>query len=200
VAAVAPVFQDQRTAPDQLRQVVRAILLSAEFRATWGTKVKRPFEVAVSAMRAAGAQFPFVMGNGDTDSFLWLYGNTGQQVFSRRSPDGYPDKRAVWMAPNPRVGSWRLCTWLMNEPGGSLFYLDVAGQTPAGVRSSNQIVDFWIDRVFGRPLSAPDRSAAVTFMAQGLDPSTALPWNDSVKNRVRALVGLLFWSPEFLYR
>ena len=133
-------------------------------------------------------------------TFLWLYGNTGQQLFSRRSPDGYPDKRAVWMAPNPRVGSWRLCTWLMNEPGGSHFYLDVVAQTPASVRSANQITDYWIDRVFGRPLSAADRSAAVTFMAQGLDPTMALPWNDSVKNRVRALVGLLFWSPEFLYR
>ena len=104
------------------------------------------------------------------------------------------------MVPNPRVGSWRLCTWLMNEPTGTSFYLDVVAQTPATVRSANQITDFWIDRVFGRPLSAPERSAAVTFMAQGMDPNLALPWNDSVKNRVRALVGLLFWSPEFLYR
>jgi hypothetical protein len=88
----------------------------------------------------------------------------------------------------------------MDEPGGSSFYLDVVAQTPPGVRSANQITDFWIDRVFSRPLSAPERSAAVTFMAQGLDPALALPWNDSVKNRVRALVGLLFWSPEFLYR
>ena len=200
VDAAAQVFYDQRAASDQLRQVVRAILLSAEFRATWGEKVKRPFEVVVSAMRAAGAQFPFSIGNGDADSFLWLYGSTGQQLFNRRSPDGYPDKRAVWMAPNPRVGSWRLCTWLMNEPGGASFYLDVAAQTPAAVRSANQLVDFWIDRVFGRPLSSPDRAAAVAFMAQGLDPTLALPWNDSVRNRVRALVGLLFWSPEFLYR
>ncbi len=200
VDAAAQVFYDQRAAPDQLRQVVRAILLSAEFRATWGTKVKRPFEVVVSAMRAAAAQFPFVIGNGDSDTFLWLYGNTGQQLFNRRSPDGYPDKRAFWMVPNPRVGSWRLCTWLMNEPGGTTFYLDVVTQTPPTVRSANQITDFWIDRVFSRALSAAERSAAVTFMAQGMDPNIALPWNDSVKNRVRALVGLLFWSPEFLYR
>jgi len=200
VDAAAQVFYDQRAAPDQLRQVVRAILLSAEFRATWGTKVKRPFEVVVSAMRAAAAQFPFVIGNGDSDTFFWLYGNTGQRLFNRRSPDGYPDERAFWMVPNPRVGSWRLCTWLMNEASGSTFYLDVVTQTPPTVRSANQITDFWIDRVFSRALSAPERSAAVTFMAQGMDPNIALPWNDSIKNRVRALVGLLFWSPEFLYR
>ncbi len=200
VDAVAQVFYDQRAAPDQLRQVVRAILLSAEFRDTWGTKVKRPFELAVSAMRAAGAQFPFNYDNDTTDEFLWLYGHTGQQIFGRRSPDGYPDQRAVWMVPNPRVGSWRLSTWLMNEPGGGSFHLDVVAQTPATVRSANQITDFWIDRIFGRPLSSADRTTVVTFMAQGLDPNMALPWNNSVQNRVRALVGLLFWSPEFLYR
>jgi uncharacterized protein (DUF1800 family) len=200
VDAVAQVFHDQRAAPDQLRQVVRAILLSAEFRATWGTKVKRPFELVASAMRAAAAQFPFVIGNGDSDTFSWLFGKTGQQLFGRRTPDGYPDQRAAWMAPNPRVGCWRLCTWLMNETTNGVHYLDVVGQTPAGVRSANQITDFWIDRVFSRPLAAAQRTAAVSFMAQGMDPTLALPWNDSVKNRVRALVGLLFWSPEFLYR
>jgi uncharacterized protein (DUF1800 family) len=200
VDAVAQVFYDQRTAPDQLRQVVRAVLLSAEFRATFGAKMKRPFEVVVSAMRAAAAQFPFRLDHDSTDTFFWLYGNTGQQVYERRSPDGYPDKQAVWASPNPRVGSWRICTWLMDEPGGSTFYLDVVAQTPPSVRTSNLLVDFWVERVFGRALSAAERSAAVAFMAQGLDPNLVLPWNDSVKNRVRALVGLLFWSPEFLYR
>jgi len=138
--------------------------------------------------------------NDSTDTFFWLYGNTGQQLFERRSPDGYPDRRAAWSSPNPRVACWRLITWLMDEPGGSTFYVDVVAQVPAGVRTSNQLADYWIDRVFGRPLGAVERSMAVAFMAQGLDPNLALPWNDSVKNRVRALVGLLLWSPEFLYR
>ena len=200
VDAVAQVFYDQRSAPDQLRQVVRAILLSAEFRSTWGAKVKRPFEVVASAMRAAAAQFPFDLVNDSTNTFFWLYGNAGQQLFERRSPDGYPDKRAAWSSPNPRVGCWRLITWLMDEPGGTTFYVDVVAQVPAGARTSNQLADYWIDRVFNRPLSAAERSMAVAFMAQGLDPNLALPWNDSIKNRVRALVGLLLWSPEFLYR
>ena len=200
VDAIAALFHAQRNAPDQLRQVVRAILLSAEFRATWGAKVKRPFEVMVSAMRAAAAQFPFVLGHPDSDGFAWFFGHAGQQLFNRRSPDGYPDNRDAWLAPNPRVGCWRLCTWLMNEPGAGTYYLDVVAQTPLAARSANQITDFWIDRVFGRVLSAAERTAAVTFMAQGADPAAALPWNDAVKHRVRALVGLLFWSPEFLYR
>jgi uncharacterized protein (DUF1800 family) len=200
VQEAAQVFYTYREAPDQLARVVRTILLSAEFRSTWGAKVKRPFEVAASALRAVGAQFPFAMGNSDTNNFFWMYGNTGQPLFGRRSPDGFPDRRASWMVPNPRVGGWRLCTWVLNEAAGSVPYVDIAGQTPSTVRSANQLADFWIDRVFGRPLAAADRSAVVQFMAQGLDPNLALSWNDSVRNRVRAMVGLLLWSPEFLLR
>ena len=201
VDAVAQVFYDQRSAPDQLKQVVRAVLMSNEFRTTWGAKVKRPFEVVVSAMRAGMANFPFDLVNDSTETFFWLFGHSGQQPYERRSPDGYPDKRAAWSSPNPRVACWRLLTWLMDEgPSNNAFYMDVVGQTPANIRSANQLTDHWIERVFGRPLSAADRAAVVAFMAQGLSPDLALPWNDSVKNRVRALVGLLFWSPEFLYR
>ena len=132
---------------------------------------KRPFEVVVSAMRAAAAQFPFVIGNGDTDSFLWLYGNTGQQLFSRRSPDGYPDKRAAWMAPNPRVGSWRLCTWLMNEPRRQPL-LPRRGRPrprPACARPTSSPTSGSIASSAAR-CSAADRTAVVDFMAQGLDP------------------------------
>jgi len=201
VDAAAAVFFAQRAAPDQLSQVVRSILLSDEFRTTWGAKAKRPFEVAASAMRAAGANFPFIMGNADTDSFLSLFNTAGQQLYGRRSPDGYPDTQAAWSVPNPRVGGWRFTAWLMNaHTSTNAYYLDVVNQTPANLRTSNQLADFWIDRILNRPLSAADRTSVVDFMAQGLDPNLVLPWNASVQNRVRALVGLLFWSPEFLYR
>ena len=99
------------------------------------------------------------------------------------------------------MACWRLINWLVDEgPSNNVFYMDVVAQTPTNARSANQLTDYWVDRVFGRPLSAADRAAVVMFMAQGLSPDLALPWNDSVKNRVRALVALLCWSPEFLYR
>jgi uncharacterized protein (DUF1800 family) len=200
VDAAAAVFYTYRQAPDQLTRVVRSILMSAEFRSTWGAKVKRPFELIASAMRVTGAQFPFSMTSSDMSTFRWLFDNAGQELFGRRSPDGYPDKQTTWTAPNPRVGGWRLITWLFDEGTGGVPYVDISGQTPANVRSSNQLVDFWTDRVYGRALSAADRNTLVQFMAQGLDPNLALSWTTSVQNRVRAMVVLLLWSPEFLYR
>jgi hypothetical protein len=183
VDAVAQVFYDQRSAPDQLKQVVRAVLLSSEFRTTWGAKVKRPFEVVVSAMRAGMANFPFDLVNDSTDTFFWLFGNSGQRALRAPQPGRLSRQAGGLVVSQPRVACWRLLTWLMDEPGGSTFYMDVVAQTPANIRSANQLTDHWIERVFGRPLSAADRAAVVAFMAQGLSPDLALPWNDSVKNR-----------------
>ena len=49
------VFLRHKMDSDQLKQVLRHIFLSDDFQMTWGQKVKRPFEVIVSAMRATNA-------------------------------------------------------------------------------------------------------------------------------------------------
>ena len=65
VDTVAAVFHSQWQAPDQLKQVYQAILLSDEFRTTWGEKIKRPFEVVTSALRSGGADFTLKRDDGD---------------------------------------------------------------------------------------------------------------------------------------
>ncbi len=69
VDAAAAVFTAQWEAPDQIQQVLQTILLAPEFLATWGEKTKRPFETAVSALRAGGADFTLRMDDGDTSTF-----------------------------------------------------------------------------------------------------------------------------------
>ena len=87
VAAAAKVFHSERRAPDQLRRVVRAIVLSDEFRATWGRKMRRPFEVVVAMLRATGADFA------PSDAFLGAQDGAGQRLFHGDRRTGYPDDR-----------------------------------------------------------------------------------------------------------
>ncbi len=54
VDLAAKVFLDAAKAPDQLRQVVRAIALSPEFAATFGEKICRPFEAVWPSDDPAG--------------------------------------------------------------------------------------------------------------------------------------------------
>ena len=202
VDAAAAVFTSQWEAPDQLKQVVETILLSDEFLATWGEKIKRPYEIAVSALRAGGSTFTPGVDADDTNSFFWRYDGAGQRLFGWPAPNGYPDVRGAWKSIAPRVMSWRLCGWLIEfDDDLENHYLDVLGQTPGGVRSASELADFWIDRVLGRPMEPEDREQIVQFMAQGINPDFDLNLGDEdTQERLRSMVGLIFMSPEFLWR
>lgn len=76
-----------------IRAVVRTIITSDEFfsRAAYRSKVKSPFEVTVSALRALGAR-------ADTTAFsASLVGRLGQQLYGHQAPDGWPETGAAWI-------------------------------------------------------------------------------------------------------
>jgi len=138
VEAAAFVFNDQWQAPDQLKQVVRTILLSNEFKdaAQWGAKTKRPFELAAGAMRSCGGPAeklvrpdPFGdwranLQNGQNYAFsINLYyrlSETGHMPFTWGTPDGFPDTKPAWLGSTPLIMSWRLMNsffldWIPND-------------------------------------------------------------------------------------
>lgn len=199
----AATFEANIDHPHQLRRVVRDILLSDAFRTTWAEKAKNPFEIAVSAMRAGGADFHFAYDDSDTNSFFWVYWDTGNPLFEWPAPDGYPDSRDKWQSASPRVMTWRFANWLIDfdDPSDN-FYLDVLGQTPPSRRSAYELADYWIDRIFGYQVPAEDRQLIVDFMAQGHNPDFDLPIDTDAytRERLRSMVGLIFMSPSFQWR
>jgi hypothetical protein len=76
-----------------IREVVRTIVTSPEFfsRAAYRAKVKTPFEVVVSALRAVDAQ------PDPTPRTAGIVAQLGQQIFGRQTPDGWPDRGDAWM-------------------------------------------------------------------------------------------------------
>ncbi len=202
IDAAAGKFTQRWQSGTQIEQVLEVILLSPEFLATWGEKTKRPYELAVSAMRAGGADFTLKMDDGDTSDFLWRYRSTGQERFAWPAPNGYPDVRGAWASMSPRVQGWRLANWLIDfDDDNDQFFLNVLSQTPGGVRTANELADFWINRILGRPMESGDRAEIVDFMAQGVNPDFDLDLNDDdTRDRVRSMVGLIFMSPDFLWR
>ncbi len=220
VETVGDLFTAEWQSADQLKQVYEAILLSDEFKTTWGEKIKRPVEFSVSAMRAVNANWNFgytsqnpLTVESDTSNFLSRQSKTGHNLFARIPPDGFGDREDVWSGSNTRLQCWRLGSWLIDQDldGNSAtddFRLDVLGQTYAAFpaiphqATSIQLVDFWISRIFGRPLEAAERDELIDFMAQGNSPTLALNLDasSSVRSRVRSLVGLMFMTPEFLLK
>jgi uncharacterized protein (DUF1800 family) len=76
-----------------IREVVRTIVTSPEFfsRAAFRSKVKSPFEVTVSALRALDAE-------ADTTPFsASLVGRLGQPLYGHQAPNGWPETGAAWI-------------------------------------------------------------------------------------------------------
>ena len=203
IDAAAAVFEAESAAPDQLAQVVRTIVLHPSFLTTWGDKIKRPLEVVASALRAADGRFSFSLAEDDTGTLLWRYDQAGQPLFAWRAPDGFPDHKDDWQSATPRVMTWRVMNWLIDVRNPSdVHRLNVLGQTPTTVRTSNELADFWIHRIFGRPMPPAERQEIVEFMAQGHNPDFDLPLDsdEDTRDRLRSMVGLILMSPSFLWR
>ncbi len=76
-----------------IREVVKTIVTSPEFfsRAAFHTKVKSPFEVTVSALRAIGAAADTTPRTAAIVAFL------GQPIFGHQAPNGWPETGEAWM-------------------------------------------------------------------------------------------------------
>ncbi len=232
VESAAALFTAAWQAPDQLRQVVRHILLSSEFRSTWGEKIKRPFETAVSAMRALRFDFTLVVddsgSNEGTDwtyseQLEWLFEAAGHAPFTWGPPNGFPDKRAVWSGTSALVAGWRLVNHLLegdyygrNDSHPTGIHAPVLEDTLAAFpdpaqRTPNNLAAFWLERILGYAPSQQlvSRIAAILDHSetsdQHQDPDQPInldnnDWPTYWRAGLRAMVGMILMSPEFLHR
>ena len=76
-----------------IREVVRTIVTSPEFfsKAAFRSKVKSPFEVVVSTLRAMGA------APDATPRTAQLVARLGQPIFGHQAPNGWPETSEPWM-------------------------------------------------------------------------------------------------------
>lgn len=76
-----------------IRETMRCIVESPEFfsRAAYRAKVKTPFEVVASGLRAMNA-LPDT-----TPRTAQIVARLGQPIFGRQTPDGWPDRGDAWM-------------------------------------------------------------------------------------------------------
>ena len=87
VDAVATAFT---TSAGDLKTTLRALFATPEFRASAGTKLKRPFHFVVSALRATNAEVK------DEKVVISFLEKMGQAPFRYPTPDGYPMEASHW--------------------------------------------------------------------------------------------------------
>ncbi len=201
VDAVAATFLEYRNAPDQLKRVYESIFLSDEFRQTWGGKIKRPFEMAISSLRALDADF-----NRPPSAIRWLLEEMGQPIFGRHTPDGYPDTQDAWANTMSVLYGWNLIlgsaeNWFAEDEDDPRRGMNVAllEKIPAGINTPTALVDYWIQRLLGRTLSDTSRQALIDFLARDFGAEEEIPQED-IGWMLPGMVELILMTPEFWLR
>jgi uncharacterized protein (DUF1800 family) len=205
------VFIKNQKAPDQIKQVVRTILLSDECQNSVGQKTKTPFELVASFIRTTEADFT------PTDGFFWLMNQTGYTLFEWQTPTGHPDKATYWLNPNMMLNRWNILNVLTSDWQKTIKW-DVAKIIPnASTLTVAQISDLLIKKMLntegvGNPAKSGEgsksgegliklRNTIANFVADGASIEEPF-WGDtkSLDKKIIQAVALIGMSPEFQVR
>lgn len=171
-----------------IREVLRTMFRSPEFfdAENYRSKIKTPFEMTVSAVRAIGADT-----NGKQQFHRWI-AQMGQGLFLCQPPTGYPDDSEMWVNTGALLQRMNFALSLTDNriPGSRVDLQNLM----AGVGGSKQeqIIDHFVNLVLWAQISTQsretiDKSLNELAMAGG-QPDLA------------KIVGLILGSPEFQRR
>jgi uncharacterized protein (DUF1800 family) len=158
-----------------LRAVLQTMFASTEFlsEGAWQAKIKSPFEMVVSAVRASGADAT------DTWTLVQKVSDLGQPLYNKVEPNGYPLVGDGWLGTADLLGRMNFATAL------------VSGQIP-GVKLDASRWEKEDAPALARELLGRDASPqALEAISNGLKGKEPTP---------RALAGLIMSSPDFQRR
>ena len=215
-----------------IREVVRTIVTSPEFfsKASFRAKVKSPFEVVVSTLRAMDA------APDATPRTAQLVARLGQPIFGHQAPNGWPETSEPWMNTGAILNriNFGMAAAANRLPGVSLDRWPDASRLRNATRAAQ--VDGVVASLLGGQVSpqtreiltsgvnpmaakaAADSSAAMVAATDSMvDPDPMMPMDDTPQGRrmrragqgfgnipeltgLAQVVGLALGSPEFQRR
>lgn len=202
VAAAVQTWQTQQKAPDQLRQVIRTIVLHASFQTALNQKVKPPFDLFISTVRQL--ELPFK----PNIRLRWILNDMGYPIFTWPSPAGYPNQSSYWLNSSMMLRRWNLFPTLLLHEWHYLVQFDLEQhqqQANTPLESSQAIVEFWIHRILGEDapkITPPQKTQLVQLLLREErgpnDPLLTYSKEDK-KYLLGQLVCAIFMAPPFQY-
>jgi hypothetical protein len=171
-----------------IRAVLGTILHSDEFKNSFAQKIKRPFELIVSAARALDMQLD------DTRALAAALRLMGQGLFQHLTPDGYPDTGAAWINTSGLLARWDFALLVSSNkvPRGRVDLK--AAMNGASVRTVGDAVDFWVNYILHHAIPDADRQKLIAAMSKG---GTGAAFDQA---KLPDLVALILASLHFQYR
>ncbi len=206
-----------------IRETLRAIFFSPEFNSpeAYRAKVKRPFELAISAIRTLGGDT-----NGAPQLHQWI-ARMGEPLYGYQTPNGYSDAAESWVNSGGLVERLNFgLTLASNRIGGTRVDLHrfVAAGAGRAEPDKSQIMDRFLSLIIGGEISTKtkttllkqlDEQAMITSVpAAEMPPPNEGMSGEMMLNRggrrqqlaraeanvndpVTKIVGLILGSPEF---
>ena len=190
VDRLATLFLQTADAPDQIAQLIRAIVADPEFAAPPG-KIRRPFEFLAAIYRASGVK----VVSAEMD-FHWQLARAGWQQHTFPPPTGHPDTLADWNTGTLILRYVDYALSAHDEWFGSTTSR-LSAKLPDDVRTLGALMQIWASAFHGTA-----RDAAPEFFAElGINPDDPLP-DDETERHDYSVIAIAFaaLSPQFLYR
>ncbi len=186
-ALVARMSQTFLKTDGDIREVLRTMFKSPEFFAAenYRAKIKTPFEMTVSAVRAIGADT-----NGNPQFHRWM-AQMGEGLFMCQPPTGYPDTAERWVNTGALLERMNFALALSeNRIPGARANLD---NLLAGVNTTrqSQVVDHFVNLLLRGQISPQTRET----IDKSLGAQRLAMAGGQVD--VAKVVGLILGSPEF---
>jgi uncharacterized protein (DUF1800 family) len=188
---IAACVQTWQQTDGNIRAVMHTLLSHPDFYNA-PPKFKRPFDLVVSFLRAADANY-----DGDL-RLIENLGALGQRPFAWPRPDGYPDVAAKWQG--NLVGRWNFALDALagKLPGVSLDLWALANQ--ANVAQDTLAMVRFFGRLFlNGDLDTASENALVTF-AQNAFGQASNADSAVVRTALLNTIALLIAAPEFQWR
>jgi len=178
-----------------IRETMRTILLSGEFRAATDQKFRRPLEHVTAALRTLDA----VVTTEGVKPLLGVLKLMGQAPFDWHPPNGYPDVSGAWGNTNGMLNGWNLGLSLggnhLTGVQADLNALTGGLKNPTAV----SLTDTLSKRLLARDLTSADRDRVVQYVAAGRPPTAPIP-AAKVKGSITGAIAVLLDSPYFQWR
>jgi uncharacterized protein (DUF1800 family) len=170
-ALVDRVAQTFLKSDGDIREVLRTIFYSPEFNSqhAYRAKVKRPFELAISAVRTIGADT-----NGGPQFHQWIQ-RMGQPLYGFQTPNGYADVAENWVNTGALLERMNFALALVSNriPGTRVDLSRLMSDTNPGTSiDKSKLLDRLVSVIVGGEISAKTRD---TLLKQLSDQITLPP-------------------------
>ena len=207
-----------------IREMLRTIFFSNEFNSpeAYRVKVKRPFELVISAIRTVGADT-----NGGPGTHQWLQ-RMGEPLYGFITPNGYSDTAESWVNTGGLLERMNFALALASNriPGTRVNLAKLSGNVGTSEADKTKLMDQFLNTILGGDISKTTRDTLLKQLDQPTVVSIPAPGQRAAERQddmgqmegpdqmprqrprveatindpVTKVVGLILGTPEFQHQ